>query len=114
MSATEPTSIALARNASRVLGPPLMLAHSTSNVQLVDRSPESLEGDLGGRVADPQDGAVRHLVGHGGRQLEARALRLGAAAHEAGQGEDEAGDGDEARGEARAPRTDGGVHVFSS
>ena len=73
-----------------------------------------LEGGLRGRVADAEHGAVGHLVGHGGRQLQARALRLGAAADEAAEGEDEAGHGEQAGGEARTPRSGRGVHGFSS
>ncbi len=42
MSATEPRSSASARKASRVCGPPLMLAHFTSNVKEFARPENSI------------------------------------------------------------------------
>ena len=86
MSATEPTSIASARKASSVLGPPVMLAHSTS----MSRSSiaRTLEGHLRGRVADAEHGAVGGLVGEGGGELE---LRPGLGAAAGGQGQEAGG-----------------------
>ena len=82
MSATEPMSIASARKASSVLGPPVMLAHSTSTSRSSIR-PDGLEGDLRGRVADAQHGAVGGLVGERGGQLELGPGLVAAAAGEA-------------------------------